>query len=152
MIDSLLNRLIIGAVENLWDEELGFFTSGKDKQISWASQVWFILAEVFDKEKNKELIEHLISKNPNVKMVTPYMYHYFIEALIQCGMQDEAEEYIKSYWGGMVKDGADCFYELYDPENKDVSPYGSRSINSYCHAWSCTPTYFIRKYLYYSDN
>lgn len=152
VIDSLLNRLIIGAVENLWDEELGFFTSGKDKQISWASQVWFILAEVFDKEKNKELIEHLISKNPNVKMVTPYMYHYFIEALIQCGMQDEAEEYIKSYWGGMVKDGADCFYELYDPENKDVSPYGSRSINSYCHAWSCTPTYFIRKYLNYSDN
>lgn len=58
VIDSLLNRLILGAVENLWDEELGFFTSGADKQVSWASQVWFVLAGVFDKEKNKELIKH----------------------------------------------------------------------------------------------
>ncbi|MDV9959707.1 hypothetical protein RHJ81_18875 [Clostridioides difficile] len=46
----------------------------------------------------------------------------------------------------MVKDGADCFWELYNPNDKYVSPYGSRIINSYCHAWSCTPSYFIRKY------
>ncbi|MFK4470291.1 hypothetical protein ABH897_000006 [Paenibacillus sp. RC73] len=36
--------------------------------------------------------------------------------------------------------------ELYDPHNKAFSPYGSYLINSYCHAWSCTPTYLIRKY------
>ena len=29
----------------------------------------------------------------------------------------------------------------------DDSPYGSVAINSYCHAWSATPTYLIRKYL-----
>ena len=42
--------------------------------------------------------------------------------------------------------GADCFYEAFDPENKDFSPYGSDMVNSYCHAWSGTPAYFIRKY------
>lgn len=40
------------------------------------------------------------------------------------------------------------FYELFDPQSKNFSPYGSPIINSYCHAWSCTPTYFIRKYAY----
>ena len=47
----------------------------------------------------------------------------------------------------MVKDGANSFYEIYDPENKKFSPYGSFAINSYCHAWSATPAYLIRKYL-----
>ena len=31
-------------------------------------------------------------------------------------------------------------------ENKFASPYGDRMINSFCHAWSGTPSYFIRKY------
>ena len=61
-------------------------------------------------------------------------------------MMDKAKEKICSYWGEMVSDGADCFYELYDPNDKKMSPYGSRVINSYCHAWSGTPSYFIRKY------
>ena len=31
-------------------------------------------------------------------------------------------------------------------DDPDFSPYGDRKINSMCHAWSCTPTYFIRKF------
>ena len=54
---------------------------------------------------------------------------------------------MKGYWGEMVRDGADTFYELYDPEDRYASPYGSRIVNSFCHAWSSTPSYFIRKYL-----
>jgi hypothetical protein len=26
------------------------------------------------------------------------------------------------------------------------SPYGDIHVNSYCHAWSCTPSYFFRTY------
>lgn len=50
------------------------------------------------------------------------------------------------YWGGMISHGADTFWELYNPENPAESPYGSSIVNSYCHAWSCTPTYLLRKY------
>ena len=46
----------------------------------------------------------------------------------------------------MVRDGADTFWELYNPYNKFESPYGSVAVNSFCHAWSCTPTYFLRKF------
>ncbi|MDE6589107.1 MAG: sugar hydrolase, partial [Oscillospiraceae bacterium] len=142
-----LERVARGALERLWDESLGFFVSGEQRQVSWASQVWFALAGVFDREKNAVLLRHLIEANPGVPMVTPYMYHYFIQALLDCGLSGLAEKYLKEYWGGMVRDGADTFWELYDPKDRYASPYGSRAVNSFCHAWSSTPAYFIRKYL-----
>ena len=72
--------------------------------------------------------------------------HHFVEALLMCGKKDQAMEYMKYYWGGMISHGADTFWELYNPENPAESPYGSSIVNSYCHAWSCTPTYLLRKY------
>lgn len=131
---------------HLWDEEQGFFVSGADRQVSWASQVWMVLAEVLDEKSNAALLKHLFENPPKIGMTTPYMYHHLIEALIISGLKDKALAQMQAYWGEMIKDGADCFWELYNPSDKRLSPYGSNLINSYCHAWSCTPTYFIRKY------
>ncbi len=147
ILNQYIQRSTIAALEKLWDEKEGFFTSGKHGQVSWATQIWMVLADVFTKEKNEALLDRLFEKNPQVNMVTPYMNHYLVEALILNNRKDKALEIIKNYWGQMIQDGADCFWELYNPENKKESPYGSNIINSYCHAWSCTPTYFIRKYL-----
>lgn len=135
-----------GALENLFDKDSGLFISGKEKQISWASQAWMVLAEIFNEEENSKLLDRLFETNPKINMITPYMYHHLIEALIISNRKEKALELMKAYWGEMIKDGADCFWELFNPENKFESPYGSNLINSYCHAWSCTPTYFIRKY------
>ncbi|WP_239618117.1 alpha-L-rhamnosidase-related protein [Cohnella mopanensis] len=134
------------ALTHLWDERQGFFVSGEDRQISWASQVWMALAEVLDPQANAALLERLFEVNPDIRPMTPYMYHHLIEALITVGNKDKALEQMKAYWGQMARDGADTFWEVYNPEDKKNSPYGSNLINSYCHAWSCTPTYFIRKY------
>ena len=139
-------KLTAAALAHLWDESQGFFISGADRQVSWASQVWFVLANVFDKEQNARLLERLIEVAPGIPMVTPYMYHYFIDALIQNGLTELALSHMKAYWGEMVRDGADTFFELYDPNDRYASPYGSRLVNSFCHAWSGTPSYFIRKY------
>lgn len=141
-----IEKLKEASISHLWDEEKGFFVSGSKKQVSWISQIWFVLSEIFDKEKNASILKNLKGKNPHVKMVTPYAYHHYLEALILCDMINEAKNVMIDYWGEMVNDGADCFYEVYDPKNKNQSPYGSMVINSYCHAWSATPSYFIRKY------
>lgn len=140
-------QFVAGAtLRYLWDEERGFFISGADKQVSWAAQIWMVLAEVFDEQGNAKLMNRLFDQSPAIKPSTPYMYHHLIEALITSGLRNKALEQMRSYWGEMVKDGADTFWELYNPADKKLSPYGSNLINSYCHAWSCTPTYFIRKY------
>ena len=150
--DKLIQRMSNAAKALLWDREAGFFVSGRERQISWASQIWFVLAGVFDMEENRALLLRMLDSNLDIKLKTPYMYHYLIEAMLQSGMEEAAFDYLQKYWGGMLADGADCFYEIYDMEDKMASPYGSRIINSYCHAWSCTPAYFIRKYKNQANN
>ncbi|MEK3947486.1 hypothetical protein [Paenibacillus sp. FSL H7-0703] len=78
----------------------------------------------------------MLSEKPEIRLTTPYMHHYLVEAWLITGDRDGAVQHLKSYWGGMLRDGADTFWELYDPHNKAFSPYGSYLINSYCHAWS----------------
>ncbi len=145
-IQDQINLTSQAAIKYLYNEDNGLFTSGSEHQISWASQIWMALAEVMDEKDNARMMERLLMERPTIGMKTPYMYHHLIEALILCDMKDEALKQMHAYWGEMVKDGADCFWELYNPEDKRLSPYGSNLINSYCHAWSCTPSYFIRKY------
>jgi alpha-L-rhamnosidase len=146
LLEDRLEKIETAAKTFLWDEQQQFFISGAERQVSWASQIWMVLADVFTKDENKKLMNHLLKEKPQVGIATPYMYHHLVEALIVSGEKEQAIAEMKTYWGGMIQDGADTFWELYDPKNKDFSPYGSHLINSYCHAWSCTPTYLIRKY------
>ncbi|MBP1965469.1 sugar hydrolase [Paenibacillus aceris] len=146
-IADQMNRVRRASLTHLWDSEKNFFVSGPDKQISWASQVWMVLAGVLNETENAQLMDRLFEQPPEIGMTTPYMHHHLIEALFESGRTEKAVEQMRAYWGEMVKDGADCFWEIYNPNDKKLSPYGSNLINSYCHAWSCTPTYFIRKYL-----
>ena len=134
------------AKKYLFDEESGLFVSGDEKQINYASQVWMVLAEAVSGEEGAEILDRLVELKPEKGMVSPYMNHHFVEALLMCGKKDQAMKYMKYYWGGMISHGADTFWELYNPENPAESPYGSSIVNSYCHAWSCTPTYLLRKY------
>ena len=134
------------AKKYLFDKESGLFISGEEKQINYASQVWLILAGAVDSAEGAEILDRLVELKPEKGMVSPYMNHHFVEALLMCGKRDQAMEYMKYYWGGMLSHGADTFWELYNPENPAESPYGSSIVNSYCHAWSCTPTYLLRKY------
>lgn len=127
----------------LFDEEKGVFISGETRQISMASQVWMILAGVSD---DAEILDRAAEAPGAVGMVTPYLYHHYVQALIDAGRKEQALKALRAYWGGMANEGADTFWELYNPENPNESPYGGTIVLSYCHAWSCAPAYFLRKY------
>lgn len=141
---SAANRAAAAAREAFWDEHAGRFVSGPDRQVSWASQVWLVLGEALPKEQCRDLMLDLFKNPPEIDMVTPYMVHHLVEALMMVHETDLAKKTLYEYWNGMVKLGADCFWEIYLPQSPDVSPYGHNMIHSYCHAWSCTPAYFIR--------
>ena len=135
------------ARKHLFDEEKKIFVNNTDNnQLSVHSQVWMILGGVISGEEGIYALKYTLG-NPDAKQpFTPYMRHYVVEAMLKLGMKDEAICYIKDIWGGMVKLGADTYYEVYVPGNPDFSPYKDRMINSLCHAWSSTPAYFIRNY------
>jgi len=132
------------AKEHFFDKEKGLFVSGEQKQISYAANVWAVLAGIWDVDTNAKILENLAQEEHAEMMVTPYMHHHYVMALLSCGEKEKAYNHMISYWGGMVEIGADTFYELHNPENPMESPYGSSIVNSYCHAWSCTPTYLMR--------
>lgn len=147
-ITQALNQkldLVKKAAQTLWDEQAGFYTSGEQKQISFATQIWMVLADVGDLAHQQKLLTQLITIPPEIGMNTPYLRHHYILALFKTGMKQQAIDEIKAYWGKMVEFGADTFWELFDPNDLNYSPYGSKIINSYCHAWSCTPAWFIRQ-------
>ena len=129
------------ALDRLFDRARGLFVSGAEKQISWASQIWMVLGGVCGGE-----VLARVAETGAVGMVTPYLYHHYVQALLDVGEKDKALQVLIDYWGGMVKAGADTFWELYNPMNPNESPYGGTIVNSYCHAWSCAPAYFLRKY------
>ena len=150
-ISSLAAKIENHARKSLFDEEAGLFCDfGKsgEKEYPLAAQIWFVLADVLSPEENKKLMSRVIEKKFPVRDVkTPYMYHHIAEAIFHAGFADAGADFVKSYWGAMIDAGADTFWEAFCPENPAYSPYGTPSLNSYCHAWSCTPVYLVRKYL-----
>ena len=143
---ATLWQLKEAALHHLWDNDRQVFISGAVRQVSWASQIWLVLAEVGTAGQRQALMRRLQQQPPAIAMNTPYLRHHHIVALLQSGLREEAVAEIKAYWGAMVAYGADTFWEIFDPQHPDFSPYGSKLINSYCHAWSCTPAWFIRQY------
>ncbi len=132
------------ARKHWYDQERRLFVSGAQRQISWASQVWAVLAGIVEGADAAACLDAAAACPNAVPMVTPYMMHHYVEALCRVGRKKEAQQVIRDYWGSMVGHGADTFWELYNPKNPDESPYGSPVVNSYCHAWSCTPAWFLR--------
>jgi alpha-L-rhamnosidase len=145
-LPMLISKMTKAAKTSLYDKNTGLFTSGPGKQISFASQSWMVLSEVTTKAEAQKAMKAIAVHKTAVRPGTPYLTHYYVAALIKSGMAKEAKDLIETYWGGMVNKGADTFWEAYDPNNDKLSPYNFFPINSYCHAWSCTPVYFIRKY------
>ena len=114
--------LYCGAAKKyFWDEKQKLFVSGKDRQVSYASQVWLILGGAANQKEGINILHRVAQHQNAVRIVTPYMYHYYIEAFLQCGEKEEALQIMKTYWGGMAKQGADTFWELYDPKNPEAS-------------------------------
>lgn len=139
-----IERLTASARAAFYDASRRVFTSGPQKQVSWASQAWLALAGIATPEEGAAALRAVIKMPEAVRPGGPYLYHYFVEAMSRCGLQAEAREHLQQYWGSMVKTGADTFWEVYDPAQPTLSPYGDCLINSCCHAWSCTPAYLLR--------
>lgn len=143
-IPQIVSRMESAARSHLWDESLGLFVSGPKREVSWASQTWMVLAGVPSAGQARQAMSQVAQHPGAEKPVTPYMHHYVVEALIAAGLSSEASRYLQAYWGGMIAKGADTFWEVFVPGDDLLSPYKSHLMNSYCHAWSCTPTYLLR--------
>lgn len=151
---TIARKMSQAALRKLYDAKRGVFVSGADSQVSVLSQTWLIKAGVITGKQAQKAIRTALAHQSTpfadgkqtVMPGTPYGTHYLIEAMVNAGMNTEARQYLEQYWGGMVSKGADTFWEAYDPDDDYLTPYHFFPLNSACHAWSCTPVYFIMKY------
>ena len=95
-----------------------------------------------DKRQKSRIIENVML-NPSLPAITtPYFKLYELLALCECGMIEKAQEYILSYWGGMLRLGATSVWEAYDETKRGdehFAMYGSLYGKSLCHAWGSGP-------------
>ncbi len=143
---ALIKSIRTSARNAFYDKNNKVFTSGDAKQISYLSQIWATLSGIATKKEGRQALLNVMSNPDALYPGSPYGYHYLVEALVETDLKSEANQVLNQYWGTMVTKGADTFWEVYDPTNDFLSPYNFYAINSYCHAWSCTPVYFINKY------
>lgn len=141
----LVDGMAAAARAQLFDAGRGVYTSGPEQQVSCAAQAWLVLAGIPEsREVAQAALRHALADPHAVRPITPYAYHYIAEAMLACGMEDEALDLVRSYWGAMLDAGADTFWEAFDPADPLASPYGDIHANSYCHAWSCSPAWLFR--------
>ena len=100
--------------------------------------------------EKQQIIKNSVLLNDSIlKITTPYMRFYELEALCALGEQDEVMKEMKAYWGGMLKEGATSFWEKYNPDesgDQHLAMYGRPYGKSLCHAWGASPIYLLGKY------
>ncbi|MFL6632015.1 MAG: hypothetical protein ACJ8HJ_06840 [Massilia sp.] len=142
---NAIARMTHAARTRLFDAGRGVYTSGPARQVSCATQAWMVLAGIPESDDvARTAIRNALVDPDAVKPITPYLYHYIAEAMLACGMRADALELVRGYWGAMLDAGADTFWEAFDPADPLTSPYGDIHANSFCHAWSCSPTWLFR--------
>ena len=86
--------------------------------------------------------------SPSWKQVaTPYYDNYVIMALSDLGHDQDVLRFVRSYWGGMIQEGATSFWEGYDPtwDKHNFHAHlqaddGTGYFVSLCHGWSAGVT------------
>ncbi len=137
----------------LWDKERGVFyhtrIDGKPHpEIKKHAHIFALLFGLLEGEQIKAA-ERVLTSADIEAIVTPYMRLYELEALCKIGERDYVLNEIRSYWGGMLDEGATSFWEFYDPAekgNEKYAMYGRPFGKSLCHAWGAGPLYLLGRY------
>lgn len=101
------------------------------------------------KEKQQQIKSSVLLNDSILKITTPYMRFYELEALCALGEQTTVMKEMKAYWGGMLRQGATSFWEKYNPHDtgtEHLAMYGRPYGKSLCHAWGASPIYLLGKY------
>ncbi|MDR3690582.1 MAG: alpha-L-rhamnosidase C-terminal domain-containing protein [Fimbriimonas sp.] len=83
-------------------------------------------------------------------VATPYYNNYILDAITQSGHMDDAMKFVRTYWGGMLAEGATSWWEGYDPSWPKEhfhahlqADNGTGYFVSLSHGWSAGPTNWL---------
>ena len=120
----------------------------------WQTNAMAVLSGVAGPERYDAIWKNVLSQVGHIKynalIISPYYNYYVISAMAMMGHRQEALEWIRQYWGGMIAEGATSFWEAYDPSwYKEDFHAALQSDNrsgyfvSLAHGWSSGPTAWL---------
>ena len=119
------------------------------EEVTRYANIFAVLYGYADDAQEESILKNVLLNDSVMPITTPYMRFYELEALCSLGKHDLVMQEMRSYWGGMLKEGATTFWETYDPTEKypqRLAMYGHRYGKSLCHAWGASPIYLLGKY------
>ncbi|MBZ5536658.1 MAG: alpha-L-rhamnosidase [Acidobacteriia bacterium] len=115
----------------------------------WQTNAMAIFAGLADSNQQAAIWENILSR-PYRFTVSPHFGFYAISSMAATGRRKEALDWIRKYWGGMLRPETTTFWEGYDPrwptENFHArlrSDRGEGYFVTLCHGWASGPTAWL---------
>lgn len=115
----------------------------------WQPNAMAIYSGLASKSETRTIWQKVLS-HPNKFRLTPYYNYYVIAAMAEAGHQEAALNWIRKYWGGMIRRGATSFWEAYFQglpmhgyHRRLRADYGQGYFVSLAHGWSTGPTVWL---------
>lgn len=152
--ESLAAGLKSKLIPSFWNETKKALVHNRlqdiqQQQITRYSNMFGVFFNYLNPEQQQQIKNSVLLNDSIMKISTPYMRFYELEALCALGEQKEVLKEMKAYWGGMIREGATSFWEKYNPTDKGsqhLAMYGRPYGKSLCHAWGASPIYLLGKY------
>ena len=97
-----------------------------------------------------DVLSRIKQDAPTDQIVSPYFGAYILDAMAAMDHRREALDWIRTYWGGMIAEGATSFWESYDLRWPKTNPHLSLQADgtsgyfvSLAHGWSSGPTAWL---------
>jgi alpha-L-rhamnosidase len=156
MYRQLATELKTKIMATFWDQEQQVFIHSRNgsklnKLVTRHPNMFALMFGYLDAPQAESVKKNVLLNDKVAQITTPYMRFYELAALADSGQHHYVTRQMKDYWGGMLKDGASCFWEQYDPKIKTAeryAMYGKAFGMSLCHAWGASPIYLLGKYYF----
>ena len=149
-------KLRAEVVPIFWNEEKGALMhllkddGTLDAQLTRYPNMFGLSWGYFNVAQRESVLKNVIFNDAVMKIQTPYMRFYELEALCRLNLRRRVLDEVRAYWGGMLNEGATSFWELYNPDEKGdakYAMYGRPFGKSLCHAWGASPLYLFGRYV-----
>jgi alpha-L-rhamnosidase len=120
----------------------------------WQTNAMAVLAGVANPDQYASIWSNVLANvnKPTYRpdIVSPYYGSYVLDAMAEINHRDAALAWIRTYWGGMIAEGATSFWEAYDPSWPKDDPHVNLQADntsgyqtSLAHGWASGPSYWL---------
>lgn len=117
--------------------------------ITWQVNAMAVLTHLSPADEGamwSNVLAHVKQDTPQDQVISPYFNSYVLDAMSATGHKDAALQWMRTYWGGMLDEGATSFWESYDLRWPKTDAHLSLQADgtsgyfvSFAHGWSSWP-------------